>query len=436
MSADTAPVSSDFDIFASRPVQSAILETNEIIYKPVASVEQSVLQFNIPAVEESYTDPNIRLYVRGKITKEDGSALPATDHTACVNLLLHSLFTQVTILLNGVTITQASDLNAYRAVLETLLTFGTDAAMTHLTNAYWYLDGGNMLACDMTKPADTDNPGFKARWERMKQSKEIELYGRIHSDLCNVSQLLLPGVRMEIKLTKAKPEFFLLSTKADSKVKFKFLDAQLMVNRVTPNPNILKSHNVVLKSGELARYNLTRVELKTFTYSSGSKSLSIDNAVLGQMPKRVLFTMVKNTDMVGSITSNPFMFRHYDLNYFVMYVNGKQVPSGGLTLNMGHEKTSVLGYKSLFEGSGLHHSNSGLQITHDMYISGHFMLLFDLTPDHAASEGHTSNQGTGNIRIELKFANPLPDAITCLLYLEYDNSIRIDYLRNISTDYF
>ena len=47
---------------------------------------------------------------------------------------------------------------------------------------------------------------------------------------------------------------------------------------------------------------------------------------------------------------------------------------------MGHEKTSVMGYRTLFEGSGIYHSNSGLHIIH-MYINGYFMLLFDLTPD-------------------------------------------------------
>jgi hypothetical protein len=71
-----------------------------------------------------------------------------------------------------------------------------------------------------------------------------------------------------------------------------------------------------------------------------------------------------------------------------------------------------------------------------MYIAGYFMLLFDLTPDHAASEGQTSHLDNGNIRIELKFAKDLPDAITCLLYLEYDNSVRIDYSRTVSTDFF
>ena len=48
-----------------------------------------------------------------------------------------------------------------------------------------------------------------------------------------------------------------------------------------------------------------RVEVKTFTFSSGSQSLSIDNVVLRPIPKRLLFTMLKNTDFLGSINTNP-----------------------------------------------------------------------------------------------------------------------------------
>ena len=33
-----------------------------------------------------------------------------------------------------------------------------------------------------------------------------------------------------------------------------------------------------------------------------------------------------------------------------------------------------MGYRTLFEVSGIHHSNTGLQITHDMYINGFFMI--------------------------------------------------------------
>jgi len=63
------------------------------------------------------------------------------------------------------------------------------------------------------------------------------------------------------------------------------------------------------------------------------------------------------------------------------------------------------------------------------------MLVFDLTPDLAASEGHTSDPVHGTIRLELKFAKALPNPLVCLLYLEYDNSILIDAMRQVSTDF-
>jgi len=116
-------------------------------------------------------------------------------------------------------------------------------------------------------------------------------------------------------------------------------------------------------------------------------------------------------------------------------VNGKQYPNEGLSLGMHREKTSVMGYRTLFEGSGIHHSNAGHQITHDMFVNGYFMLLFHLTPDQGDSEAHTSHPEQGNIRVEMKFAKPLPEAITYLLYLEYDSSVLINLARNVTTDY-
>ena len=54
---------------------------------------------------------------------------------------------------------------------------------------------------------------------------------------------------------------------------------------------------------------MTGVELKTFTFSAGSKSLTFDNAPI---PKRLLFTMVKNADFIGTTGTNPYKFQHYD----------------------------------------------------------------------------------------------------------------------------
>jgi hypothetical protein len=100
-----------------------------------------------------------------------------------------------------------------------------------------------------------------------------------------------------------------------------------------------------------------------------------------------------------------------------MYVSGLQVPYGGVTLNASHEQTTTLAYQMLFSGSGIHHGNAGMQITHDLYIKGYFLLLFDISPDLGFSDGRTSLADSGNMGIELKFDACLKHSITCLLYL-------------------
>jgi hypothetical protein len=175
---------------------------------------------------------------------------------------------------------------------------------------------------------------------------------------------------------------------------------------------------------------MSRVALKTFTFGADWKSVSIDNAVLGTLPKRLLFTMLRNVDLTGSPATNPYFFRHFCL---VMYVNGRQVTSEGLYLNTAGAKTCTTAYQTLFTSLGIHH-NTSIQITPTQFIKGSFMLIFDLTPDGCASDGHSCFPDNGNIRIELKFYEALTEAITILLYEEFDASIQIDRLRNVLTD--
>jgi len=101
---DLAFVSSEFDFFARKPLQHAIHVTNVVVYKPMASIDQSEREFPIPADYDTYVDPDIKIYIRGKFTKADGAVLNATDHTAGTNNFLQSLFLQRTIALDGVII--------------------------------------------------------------------------------------------------------------------------------------------------------------------------------------------------------------------------------------------------------------------------------------------------------------------------------------------
>jgi len=128
------------------------VETNETIYRPIASVDQTDIEFVIPGDSDTYVDMDLKLFVKGKLQTEDNTDLPETDSTAVVNNPLHSLFSQCTIYLNGTQITQATELYPYRAYIETLSTYGNDSASSHLTMPFWLLDEGNMPGGDCSKP--------------------------------------------------------------------------------------------------------------------------------------------------------------------------------------------------------------------------------------------------------------------------------------------
>jgi len=62
-----------------------------------------------------------------------------------------------------------------------------------------------MMPCDPTTAIVTavTNRGFITRSDRLSASKELQLFGRLHSDLFNVPLVLLPVVNLQMRLTKA-----------------------------------------------------------------------------------------------------------------------------------------------------------------------------------------------------------------------------------------
>ena len=84
-------------------------------------------------------------------------------------------------------------------------------------------------------------------------SREIEIVGRLHTDIFNFPSHILPGVRMQITLKKARRELYLMSKAEDSKAAFMFLNAQLLVKRVRPSPVYLIAQIMALEAGAIGK---------------------------------------------------------------------------------------------------------------------------------------------------------------------------------------
>lgn len=266
------------------------------------------------------------------------------------------------------------------------------------------------------------------------KSREIDMVGHLHVDMCNQNKFLLNGVELRFKLIRSKDSFSIMSHTLEYKVHI--VDANLWIRRCKVSPTVLLAHSKTLQTGT-AKYPITRVELKTFTLASGIRNKTLDNVFLGQVPKRVIVGLVTNAAYNGDFKKNPFNFQNFKTNYFSLYVDGEQVPSKPLQPHYEDGKGKyVMAYHSLFSGSGIHFSDAGNLINRDDYDDGYCLMAFDLTPDLSASDTtHWNLVRNGSVRMEIGFDTALTETVNCLVYAEFDNVIEIDRHRNVNVDF-
>jgi hypothetical protein len=223
--------------------------------------------------------------------------------------------------LNGKLVTLHETNYHYQAYIEKLPNYGGDASGTHLVSSFWFLDSAS---ADGSLTADKANEGYMTRLTCLKDSQTVELYGKLHADMFNSDRMLINGVDMNIKLTRASEAFYLLGTTDDIKVRIKISDATLFLNQAEPKPPLLLAHANVFGMIMKTHYPITHSQIKIFTVGAAAQQIYIRNAFLGPISERLLIAIVKNSAFVGSTSTNPFQFHHYDMTYLGLYIHGVQ----------------------------------------------------------------------------------------------------------------
>ena len=95
--------------YLSQTQYTDIYRSHTVTYKPIAPAEHPAqLEFNCSGHSDYYIDLNsVRLLLRFKLVKTDGSDMPSdeTNTVGCVNNLLHSMFSSLSVSLNGKPVT-------------------------------------------------------------------------------------------------------------------------------------------------------------------------------------------------------------------------------------------------------------------------------------------------------------------------------------------
>ena len=249
------------------------------------------------------------------------------------------------------------------------------------------------------------------------------MMGPLMVDICQQNRLILNGVEIQIKMWPSKDAFRLISTEADPSYKMEIVDACLKVCKVTPTPTLLLAHTAALKESS-ALYPYQKTQIKTFNIVSGQHSFRLDDLFQGDIPSRMVITMVKSRAFNGDYTKNPYNMETFGVSSLGAYVDDESIPGKPLQMNFGNNNF-VTAYHAMFSNLDNDGKDWGNGISLFDFNRGYAFFIFDLLP------GEQPAIHKANIRVDGTFSEALAENITVIIYAKFSAMMEITETRAI-----
>jgi len=417
-------VKSELDIFTLPPTQTSLEHGHYVEHRPQSIISKGPMEFVVSEEGDYYIDlANTFLYARAAIVKADGSKLEAGTNIAPVSNWLHSLWSQVDLSLNNTLITQSSSTYPFRAYIENLLSFRKEAKESQLLSNLWIKD-----TADAFDTNGDESDGFTKRKAAAAENRQIDLFGKLHLDMCFQNRYLLNGVKIKLRLIRSKKEFC-FQGEGDCKICLK--DVSLYCRKVKPSDAVRLAHAKALQLST-AKYPLRRVEVQTFTIPQRNLTATKQNLFLGQLPKRVVIECTDNDAFNGTLEKNPFNFKNNVINFMALYKDDEQIPSRPFQPDFTN-KRFIRSYMSLFVETGQYYTDEGNDLTRKDYAGGNTLFAFDLTPDLGSCGNNFELIKMAILDWKFILVQLFPGLST--VYGEFDNLLQTDKFRNVIFDY-
>ena len=272
----------------------------------------------------------LKLDVKMKyIGKETGADFELDKKPVFVNNLLHSLFQNVEISLNGAPVSSGNNLYSYKTLVEAELSHNASCKEGWLrSQGYQFEDN----------PGDVSDEAFSNRKKLgEKLTSKWSLYGRLaDSFLADNHKFLLPGVEVRVKLYRAPDQFVMIHSEAskDSQGDFsiQIVNASLLVHKLELKKETYLTIERML-SRKAAHYDFRETVPKSFLISSGVAMYYRDDIFNRAPIRRIVLVMVPKTSFSGNFWTNHFHFQQMDLEVVRLKGEGALVGATPMHLN-------------------------------------------------------------------------------------------------------
>ena len=378
-----------------------------------------IISVSVPADTEWYTSLYhsyvviVCRYLLGNSTKitEDMKIGP-------INNLGSSIFSNITQTLNDVRVSALDNGTSYINYIHNWAQSkpAQDGAMTL---GLFYNDSyASYDACNQADPQVKDvagNPGLTKRAEFFSKSKSVILISAIPSlPLHNCQRLFPPGIKFNYQFELQPMDFFSQSLEEEKAFKFQITDFYMMIRREKVSPSLriaqakmLTNHNAIYPT----KYLLSR----SMGLQNGQFHFNFDSVFTGELPVSIFVFFVSSISMSpGSLTQNPFCFRHLNISSLVAKIGMKKVPAIEMKLNMANRQSQMAFFSTL---NALNYMNSPLGgpggFNRESIEKGNFVWALDLSRDgNPSGDYNNMNFEATNLSLEGQFRTPVDPGYT------------------------
>lgn len=406
-------------LFQLPPTDTAVEERQWIDFRPVSQLSDgSTLDFNIPGSSMNYVDlKESRLAVKLRLVKEDGSLITPQDKVALVNLPLQALWRQVDVAIQQKVVSSVGTNYPYKSYIDILLDPEIARKQNYLQSQLFFKDTPEGFGD--SDPLIGTNNGLAQRNVATMDGQIVDLEAGLCVDIMQQSRFLINGMQIQIKLWPTESAFRLTCGSENPKFKVEIVDAIFKLCSIKVNPGIIVGHNAALERSP-AFFPFLRSDIKSFSIPKDQYSFSVDDIFQGNVPTEVVVGLVSAEAYNGSYKSAYNEFKHYNCSFAGFYVNGQSLPQKPFQPNF-KNKNIAEPYLALFE------EQQGGIIDREAFGSGYCLYRFKL--NHQSPSMSLVKKGL--TRLEMSFAQPLPESCVVLIYGKFQALMEIDLSRNV-----
>lgn len=409
----------EMELFKLHPTQTAVEKLYFQQILPIGQItDTSPIQFIVSGQNGmEYIDTKRSfMSIKARIVHQDGSSIQSGELVGPVNLLAQALFDQVDVTIGGKFITSSTGNYGYKAYLQTLLKYGSDAKSSQLSSHCFYKDTPGKLDDNDAKTGE--NEGFKFRSTLFAENKSVHMIAPIIHDAFQLDKYILNQTGMNIKFYRAKPEFYLMTDTVIPDYKIVIDEMVLNICKVQVNPAVVFAHSQQLEKTN-AKYPYVKTEVRLAAISQGQVNFTLDNVCQGIRPNKIVVAFANSQSVSGSYLTSPWNFQGFGLTELSVSVDNIPVLGNYVRLNFNQSNgvDTAEAFHWLFESSGKWMKDEGNQISQSDFAKGFAIYAFDIEPSFQ-DRNYLTLLKQGIVRITANFASPLANPTTCILYTE------------------